>query len=979
MSYFTDNYLSVKYPLGDPGLRVAQAGAIHAVAAHFSVLTDPALIVMPTGSGKTAVLLTVPFVLRATRVLIITPSKLVREQIAEGAEQLTVLKGMGVLQSSIAAPKVFHVTGKLESAAEWENLRGFDFVIATPNCTSPEMDGVAKAPIDLFDVVLIDEAHHSAAATWKAILDHFETARRILFTATPYRRDRKLIRAKAIYTYPLKKAFEDKIFGKVNFLPVQCKPGQKSDEAIALKAEEQFNKDRSAGLAHVLMVRTDSKSRADELQTVYAQHTKLKLQVVHSGHSAAFVKKTIARLRQGVLPPSADSQLEALDGVICVNMMGEGFDFPFLKIAAVHAPHQSLAVTLQFIGRFARTSQPNIGDAHFIAVPDEISGEAEDLFHEGAIWSEIVPNLSEARVAHEQHIREVISSFTKIKTYREEEMDLEFDLGTIKPFCHAKVYATEKFVGFSAAPQLPGNCEVVQYDVSDEHQCSIILLKEETRPRWTDYEELSRTEFDFILTYYHEASKHLFICSSRRASLALYDAVGEHYSGGTHQFLSLHEINRVLHDLKQAVLFQVGMKNSVTASNSESYQTKMGSDLKQAVSNTDGKLYHRGHVFLRAEDQGKAVTIGYSSGSKVWSNSTLRVPELINWCKLLGAKLTRKEKVVTGTTLDFLDVGKPITVIPDNIIAVGWNDDVYRYSVEVGGVNGASFQLHDCTLDVVECISGKLRIKLSHKLFAALLQMRVENGRMMLTPDNSIDQLNVTRKGESFPLLAYLKEYQFHIYLSDFARISGVSLFEANNGDSVKFSTDCIRGEDWIAQGVDIEKEFLSAPTQGQDNSIHGHLKRELIGQPFEVIIYDHGTGEIGDFLAINEMKDEIVFSIYHCKGAGGAEVGQRVSDVYEVAGQVVKSLIWLRKPHALYEKIRARLEQGSLFLKGDRSALKTMFDRAREKSLRYEIQFVQPGIGASSLSEKLTGPMAAARDYVARSCNGNVVFWISK
>lgn len=37
------------------------------------------------------------------------------------------------------------------------------------------------------------------------------------------------------------------------------------------------------------------------------------------------------------------------------NKMGEGFDFPFLKIAAIHAPHQSLAVTLQFIGRFART------------------------------------------------------------------------------------------------------------------------------------------------------------------------------------------------------------------------------------------------------------------------------------------------------------------------------------------------------------------------------------------------------------------------------------------------------------------------------------------------------------------------------------------------------------------------------------------------------------------------------------------------
>lgn len=42
--------------------------------------------------------------------------------------------------------------------------------------------------------------------------------------------------------------------------------------------------------------------------------------------------------------------------MICVDMLGEGFDFPNLKIAAIHEPHKSLASTLQFIGRFARTN-----------------------------------------------------------------------------------------------------------------------------------------------------------------------------------------------------------------------------------------------------------------------------------------------------------------------------------------------------------------------------------------------------------------------------------------------------------------------------------------------------------------------------------------------------------------------------------------------------------------------------------------------
>ena len=48
--------------------------------------------------------------------------------------------------------------------------------------------------------------------------------------------------------------------------------------------------------------------------------------------------------------------------VICVNMLGEGFDLPELKIVALHDLHKSLPILLQFAGRFSRTS-PIAGDA----------------------------------------------------------------------------------------------------------------------------------------------------------------------------------------------------------------------------------------------------------------------------------------------------------------------------------------------------------------------------------------------------------------------------------------------------------------------------------------------------------------------------------------------------------------------------------------------------------------------------------------
>jgi superfamily II DNA or RNA helicase len=43
--------------------------------------------------------------------------------------------------------------------------------------------------------------------------------------------------------------------------------------------------------------------------------------------------------------------------VVCVDMLGEGFDLPELKIAAFHDIRKSLAVTLQLAGRFTRARE----------------------------------------------------------------------------------------------------------------------------------------------------------------------------------------------------------------------------------------------------------------------------------------------------------------------------------------------------------------------------------------------------------------------------------------------------------------------------------------------------------------------------------------------------------------------------------------------------------------------------------------------
>jgi type I site-specific restriction endonuclease len=70
MSYFSTNYNRINYPVATEamrGLRNAQLGAIYAIGAHFTInKIEPTIVVMPTGSGKTAVLNLSAYLLRAT-------------------------------------------------------------------------------------------------------------------------------------------------------------------------------------------------------------------------------------------------------------------------------------------------------------------------------------------------------------------------------------------------------------------------------------------------------------------------------------------------------------------------------------------------------------------------------------------------------------------------------------------------------------------------------------------------------------------------------------------------------------------------------------------------------------------------------------------------------------------------------------------------------------------------------------------------
>ena len=973
--YFQKNYSEIALPQAPPetvGLRRPQLGAIHAIASHFTLRSDPAIAVLPTGSGKTAVLMMTGFFLRAERVLVITPSRLVRGQIADNFKSLSILKKLNVLGTDVEPPQVIEISGRVGTIENWRALEKYDVIIGTPNSLSPKIEGNSEPPEALFDLVLVDEAHHSPASSWAAIFKAFPKARKILFTATPFRKDQKEIKGQFVYVYPLREAVRDEIFGKLEFIAVSGTSGTSNDALIARKAEQVFNQDKKAGFQHALMVRTDSKEKSEKLVKVYKKETKLKLKVVHSGHSPKYIKQTIKHLCD-----------QKLDGVICVAMLGEGFDFPNLKIAAIHTPHRSLEVTLQFIGRFARTGGDKIGTAKFIAVPAEIEIESEKLYTHEAVWQEIIANLNETKISKEEKIREAFQTFDKPNISSIDTEDIS--LYSLKPYNHVKIYRVEDDgqVDLTREIEFPKNYEIVYQNYSAKYNTTVFITREALKPRWTHLETFFRTEFDLFVVYFDRSSKLLFINSSRRDE-AIYKLLAALYTKMGFSRLPLSRINRVLLGLKNTDFFSIGMKNRIPNSNTESYRIITGPSTQNAIDSAAGRLYHQGHIFGKADSEQGPVTIGYSSASKVWSNRNTQIPELVEWCQEIAKKLTSEKKVITNSPLDLLGVGLEVTQLPSGVIAVDWHQDAYKDHPRIvhQQKQGVPVETQLLDLDVSPDLAASnqkyLRFKISNNDFEWNGQFSYETDTYFTAPAKGQPSIKIIHGDSEIPLLEYLNTWPLYFYFADFSVLQEAQLYKYND-NLQPFPLDQITCFDWNKENVDPEVEFHNpGKPKGSKKSIHDFLKETLVQDSCQIVIYDHGSGEIADFVTVQESAHEIVFTLYHCKGAGGKASGDRVNDVYEVCQQVVKSIIWHHSIPQFQDKLQSRLKANSTVVKGTDVVLNGIFQRAPTKQVRFITGLVQPGISKSKLTEKIATVLAGADQFIRNNKGERVFVWAS-
>lgn len=813
--YFDDNYQHLRFPLartGIPGVRLAQLAAVHALSAHFFARKEPAIVVMPTGSGKSAVMVMIAFVLRTRRILALTPSRMVRDQLGEAFSELSLLRSVGALSDDVPAPSVYVLESRPSDAASWEALRTFDVIVGTVQSASPAIKGVGDPPPDLFDLILCDEAHHEPAPTWRGLLDHFPDSRKALFTATPFRRDDKALRGRIVFDYPLARAREDGVFGRLQYVPVEPEPGVAPDVALARAADAHVKAVRANGLRDLVMVRTAQQSRAEDLAELYTSETSLRLRTIFGRHSQRHVRNTIKAMREG-----------ALDGVICVDMLGEGFDLPELKLAVLHSPHKSLAITLQFIGRFARTNAPNTSQARFLAVPSEIQSEAQPLYIVGAEWNEIVEEASRRRIDVEREAREMLGTFQRPvlpANVVSDDTEEEIDLASLVPYFHVKVYDAPGGVDLESPFSPPVEGETILVRRSAEHHALVCVTRDVAPCRWARDQRLVDVNHDLFILFYDEDTRLLFICTSQR-EMAVYDAIVGAVVRGAARRLAPEELNRVLRDIERPAFFSVGMRNRAAFGYGESYRMITGKAADKAIQKADGRFYDRGHCFGRGEDAGETVTIGFSSGSKIWANKWGALPSLFEWCRKLGRKLVDDRAVQTSSGLDNLPLGRRAIAFPSHVVAVDWNEEVYKRDSMALWFASASGQptavpLVNLALRTTSVTHDQIVFVIEDAGLGIEVEYRLDRPRWFSLPSGDVRCGDAEGRRLS-SLLDFLHNYPPAFYGADLSRLEGNVVSTPPLDMEDVFDTESIEEIDWGAATVD---PLVEKPNNGPRRSL---------------------------------------------------------------------------------------------------------------------------------------------------------------
>ncbi len=367
---------------GNGRLRRPQIEGFVALANHFS--TDGAerevAEILPVGCGKSGLITIAPFAIGAKRVLVIAPNLNIAGQLVrdfDPASTANFYSKAGVLPGP-DYPEPADARGKQTNQSD---LDAADVVITNIH----QLEGgeanrhLGGLPADFFDLILFDEGHHNVAATWDDLRQRFPAAKVVSFSATPLRADGQRMRGRIVYQYAVADAINDGYVKRIKAIVlnpatlkyVRHKDGHEVEVGIdeirrlgeddpkfrrgIVMSDESLATIVSAAIGELERIRAatgDKRHKIIASALEYEHCAQVTRAFRERGLRAEFVHANEGGKKNTAILAKLDR--DELDAIVQVRMLGEGFDHPWLSVAAVCSVFSNLSPFVQFVGRIMR-------------------------------------------------------------------------------------------------------------------------------------------------------------------------------------------------------------------------------------------------------------------------------------------------------------------------------------------------------------------------------------------------------------------------------------------------------------------------------------------------------------------------------------------------------------------------------------------------------------------------------------------------
>lgn len=232
-----------------------------------------------------------------------------------------------------------------------------DFVFSTNTMMALHLHEFDK---NEFDYIVIDEAHHAAASTYKSILDYFHPSFVLGLTATPERMDNKdvfeLFEENVPYELRLREAIENGLIVPFHYYGIRDDLLDYSTKASidSIIRSIADNTNIEFIIKEIEEHRPNGKLKALAFCTNIAHAKEMASEFTNYGYNAVALTGNSSLGERIKAFNDLQDDNNALNIICCVDILNEGIDIPSVNMVLFLRPTESSTIFIQQLGRGLR-------------------------------------------------------------------------------------------------------------------------------------------------------------------------------------------------------------------------------------------------------------------------------------------------------------------------------------------------------------------------------------------------------------------------------------------------------------------------------------------------------------------------------------------------------------------------------------------------------------------------------------------------